>query len=105
MVGAEIQIKNPDSNIFLGVEAKVKINTSVAKQVLVVPIEVVNSDKEGDFVYVVEDGVLMKRSIVTGISSDSYCEVKEGLNEGDQVVSNVTVDMVEGMSVTAVSEY
>ena len=105
VVGAEIQIKNPDSNIFLGVEAKVKINTSVAKQVLVVPIEVVNSDKEGDFVYVVEDGVLMKRSIVTGISSDSYCEVKEGLNEGDQVVSNVTVDMVEGMSVTAVSEY
>ncbi|MDE6748982.1 MAG: efflux RND transporter periplasmic adaptor subunit [Lachnospiraceae bacterium] len=105
VVGAEIQIKNPDSNIFLGVEAKVKINTSVAKQVLVVPIEVVNSDKEGDFVYVVEDGVLMKRSIVTGISSDSYCEVKEGLNEGDQVVSNVTVDMVEGMTVTAVSEY
>lgn len=105
VVGAEIQIKNPDSNIFLGVEAKVKINTSVAKQVLVVPIEVVNSDKEGDFVYVVEDGVLLKKRIVTGISSDSYCEVKEGLNEGNQVVSNVTVDMVEGMAVTVVSEY
>lgn len=104
VVSAEIQIKNPDSNIFLGVEAKVKINTSVAKQVLVVPIEVVNSDKEGDFVYVAEDGILLKKRIVTGISSDSYCEVKEGLNEGEQVVSNVTVDMVEGMAVTAVSE-
>lgn len=105
VVGAEIQIKNPDSNIFLGVEAKIKINTSVAKQALVVPIEVVNSDKEGEFVYVVEEGILQKRRIVTGISSDSYCEVKEGLNEGEQVVSNVTVDMVEGMAVTAVSEY
>lgn len=105
VVGAEIQIKNPDSDIFLGVEAKVKINTSVAKQVLVVPIEVVNSDKEGDFVYAVEDGILLKKRIVTGISSDNYCEVKEGLNEGDQVVSNVTVDMVEGMTVTAVMEY
>lgn len=105
VVGAEIQIKNPDSDIFLGVEAKVKINTSVAQQVLVVPIEVVNSDKEGDFVYAVEDGILMKKRIVTGISSDSYCEIKEGLNEGDQVVSSVTVDMVEGMTVTAVMEY
>lgn len=104
VVGAEIQIKNPDSNIFLGVEAKVKINTSVAKQVLVVPIEVVNSDKEGDFVYAVEDGILLKKRIVTGISSDSYCEVKEGLNEGDQVVSNVTVEMTEGMAVTAILE-
>ena len=105
VVGAEIQIQNPDSDIFLGVEAKVKINTSVAQQVLVVPIEVINSDKEGDFVYAVEDGILLKKRIVTGISSDSYCEIKEGLNEGDQVVSNVTVDMVEGMTVTAVMEY
>lgn len=104
VVGAEIQIKNPDSNIFLGVEAKVKVNTAIAEQVLVVPLEVVNSDKEGDFVYVVEDGVLLKRRIVTGISSDNYCEVKEGLNEGDQVVGNVAVDMIEGMAVTAVPE-
>lgn len=104
VVGAEIQIKNPDSNIFLGVEAKVKVNTAVAKQVLVVPLEVVNSDKEGDFVYVVEDGVLIKKRIVTGISSDNYCEVKEGLDEGAQVVGNVTVDMIEGMAVTAVLE-
>lgn len=104
VIGAEIQIKNPDANIFLGVEAKVKINTAFVGQTLVVPIEVVNSDKEGDFVYVAEDGILMKRRIVTGISSDSFCEVKEGLNEGEQVVGNVTVDMAEGMAVMAVPE-
>ncbi|MCM1263390.1 MAG: efflux RND transporter periplasmic adaptor subunit [Butyrivibrio sp.] len=104
VVSAEIEIKNPDANIFLGVEAKVKINTAFASGVPIVPIEVINSDKEGDFVYVVEEGILQKRRIVTGISSDNYSEIKEGLSEGEQVVHSVSADMVEGMIVTPVIE-
>ena len=104
VVGAEIEIENPDSGIFLGVEAKVAVNTAFSENTLVVPIEVLNSDKEGDFVYVVENGTLAKKRVVTGISSDSYCEILEGLSEGMQIVSNVTVDMEEGMAVTAVPQ-
>lgn len=102
MVGADIRIENPDDNLFLGVEAKVAVHTAKAEQVLVVPMEVINSDKKGDFVYVAENGILVKKRIVTGIASDSYYEVREGLEEGDQVVSIVTEDMEEGMSVNAV---
>lgn len=104
VVGADIKIENPDSNIFLGVEAKVSVNTAFAGQALAVPIEVINSDKDGDFVYAVENGILTKKRVTTGISSDSYCEIAEGLNEGEQIVSNVTVDMEDGMAVTAVPQ-
>lgn len=104
VVGADIKIENPDSNIFLGVEAKVAVNTASVSQVLAVPIEVINSDKEGDFVYAVENGALVKKRVVTGISSDTYCEIKEGLDDGAQIVSNVTVNMEEGMAVTAVPQ-
>lgn len=100
VVGTEIQIENPDSNIFLGVEAKVKVHTALAKQVLAVPIEVINSDKDGDFVYAVENNILTKKRIITGISSDTYCEIKEGLNEGDQIVSTISANLEEGMAVT-----
>ena len=102
VVGADIRIENPDSNIFLGVEAKVAVNTASSKQTLAVPIEVINSDKDGDFVYTVENGILTKKRIAAGVSSESYCEVLEGLNEGDMVVTNVTVNLEEGMAVTAV---
>lgn len=102
VVGVEIQIENPDSNIFLGVEAKVKVHTALAERVLTVPIEVINSDKDGDFVYVVENNILTKKRVVRGISSDMYCEIQEGLNEGDQVVSMVSTGLEEGMAVTAV---
>ena len=83
-------------------EAKVKVHTAKAEQALIVPIEVINSDKDGDFVYTVENGILTRKNIVTGISSDVYCEVKEGLTEGDQVAGNVGVGLGEGMAVTAV---
>lgn len=104
VVGVEIKIENPDSGIFLGVEAKVAVHTDMAEQVLVVPIEVINSDQEGSFVYAVENGILTKKRITTGISSNTLCEVTEGLNEGDQIVSNVVMGLEEGMAVTAIGE-
>ena len=104
VVGVEIRIDNPDSDIYLGVEAKVSVHTAHAEQVLIVPVEVINSDKSGDFVYAAENGILVRKNVVTGISSDSYCEIKEGLNEGDQIVGSISAYMEEGMAVTAIPQ-
>ena len=104
VVGVEIRIDNPDSDIYLGVEAKVSVHTAYAEQVLIVPVEVINSDKNGDFVYAAENGILVRKNVVTGISSDSYCEIKEGLNEGDQIIGSIAAYMEEGMAVTAVPQ-
>lgn len=101
-VGAEIRINNPDDNIYLGIEAKVLIDTNEAKQVLLLPVECVNADKEGDFVYTVENGIVVRKNVTTGISSDTYIEITGGLTEGEQVISSVTTGIVEGMPVTAV---
>ena len=54
----------------------------------------------GSFVYVVENGVVTRKDIVTGISSDTYTEILEGLSTGDAViVDSSTVE--EGMNVTS----
>ena len=102
VVRAEIHIKKPDSNIYLGVEAKVTIHTASAKSVITLPVEIVNADKQGDFCYVVENGVVVMRRLVTGISSDSMIEVKEGLKAGDQVIYDTSGMIMEGMNVMAV---
>lgn len=102
VVGAEVRINNPDEYIYLGIEAKVEIFTESASQILVLPVECVNADKEGDFVYTVENGVVVKKNVITGISSDTYIEIKEGLAEGEQVITSVTTGIEEGMPVTAV---
>ncbi len=102
VVRAEIHIIKPDSNIYLGVEAKVTIHTASAKNVITLPVEIVNADKQGDFCYVVENGVVVMRRLVTGISSDSMIEVKEGLKAGDQVIYDTSGMIMEGMNVMAV---
>ena len=41
---------------------------------------------------------------MTGISSDLYIEIKEGLSEGEQVVLEVSTGLFEGMTVMAMPE-
>ena len=105
VVGVDVGIEKPDENIFLGVEAKVYVHMAKAEGVVTVPIEVINSDREGDFVYVEENGVVAKKRITVGISSDSVSEVKEGLSEGDNIIMANGMEFEEGMAVTAIAQH
>lgn len=103
VVTAQIKIDNPDENIYLGLEAKVAVQGNEVKDVIVVPTECINSGQDGDFCYIVKDGVLMKKNVETGLASDSLTEIKSGLEFGDVVVSGgITTGLEEGMRVTAV---
>lgn len=104
VVGVDITIENPDDGIFLGVEAKVNVHTALAEGVVAIPIELVNSDREGDFVYVEDNGIVAKRRVTVGISSESVCEIKEGLEAGEKVISSSGEELEEGMPVTAIPQ-
>lgn len=102
VVNADIKILNPDENIFLGVEAKISVSTSKSEAALLVPFSAVNTDMEGSFVYAVENGIIVKKPVQTGISSDLDIEIIEGLKEGDQILTEVNSSIMEGMEVSAV---
>lgn len=102
VVDAEIDIINPDSNIILGVEAKTRIHTQKAQGVVILPYEYINSDTVGDFVYVVENGVVARREVETGITTDTEAEIKSGLQAGDQVITSLPTGVEVGMAVQAV---
>lgn len=87
-VMATVQINNPDDNIFLGVDAKVKIQAAEVKNVIILPTEAVNIGKDGTFCWVNEDGVMKKRSITTGVTSDECAEITQGIDEGEQVIAD-----------------
>lgn len=104
VLNADIHIDNPDDNIYLGIEGKVSIQAASVENVVLAPIECVNSDTEGDFCYVVEDNKVVRKELEVGIFADEYVEVKSGLKAGDKVIAEVTGDIVEGIVVTAVEE-
>lgn len=101
LISADIRIKNPDENIFLGVDAKVTIQAQKAENVVVLPSEVVNIGKDGSFCYVLEDGVITRKDITTGISSDDYVEVTDGIEADEQVIRDIG-SLQEGMTAQAV---
>ncbi len=101
-IQATVHLNHPDENIFLGVDAKVKILAAEAKDVVILPIEAVNIGKDGTFCWVSEDGVLAKRAITTGVASDECIEITEGIEVGEQVITDPGTHE-EGDKITIIS--
>jgi RND family efflux transporter MFP subunit len=102
MVDVEVAIQNPDDQIILGLDAKLVVHTRKSENALLVPIEAVNGDKDGDFLYVAENGVVVRKPVVCGISSDTEIEITEGITDQDQVILTSSGDIQEGMTVVVV---
>ena len=101
LISATVSIDQPDEDIFLGVDAKVKIYAEKAEDVVTLPAGVVNIGKAGSFCYVLKDGVITRQDITTGISSDDAVEVTDGIKAGDEVIEDLG-SLEEGIAAEAV---
>ena len=74
------------------------IVTEIRDSALVIPIQSVadstsgqkyTPDKDGfvQVVFVVDDAKVTARQVMTGIQSETHIEIKEGLAEGDEIVT------------------
>ena len=104
VVNAQIKIKNPDDKIILGVEASNKIHTDKAEGVLVLPFEYIGTDSEGDYVYVIENGVLVRKNVTLGLTNSTDAQIEEGLSEGDEIVTTDISTLEAGTKVGAVKD-
>jgi RND family efflux transporter MFP subunit len=107
MVTARVHINNPDANIYLGIEAKIKIFTVSLENVLLAPVSAVSVDNGGYFCYIIdENGLLEKKYIQVGVSTEDYIQITDGLSEGDEIVTSTYsgIDLEEGMAVTFVED-
>ena len=88
MATARVHIDNPDDNLIIGLDAKLKIELGKKTDVLKVPIAAVNSDSKGDFVYVFSKDKLQKKNMLRQeFLIKKNIEIIEGLKEGEKVVT------------------
>ncbi|MBQ7933271.1 MAG: hypothetical protein IJ327_00575 [Lachnospiraceae bacterium] len=104
MVGVEVNVLNPDEDIILGLDAKVLVYTDKAEDALLIPVEAINADRNGDFVYVIENNLIVRKDIVCGISSDTQTQVLEGITAEDVIVLSSLTAIEEGMPATVLPE-
>ena len=84
-----ITINDPDSNIIVGFDADIEIETGKFDGVPVVPIESLILEKTGSYVYKYNeaDSTVTKTLIKTGAISDTAYQVVSGVELGDSIVA------------------
>lgn len=87
MINIEIDLEKEEINkdIIIGSSVQVEFITSRANNQLVVDRRSLDEQLDGQFVFVIKEGIAVKTQIKTGMEVDDLVVVESGLNEGDLV--------------------
>lgn len=86
-----LDVDDPDNLLLPAMTARVEIVTDEKENALAVPISALKTDSTGSYVMVQlegagKDGISQeKRYVTTGIYSDEYVEILDGLSDGDRL--------------------
>jgi RND family efflux transporter MFP subunit len=98
---AEIDIPNPDGALRPGLYCTVELDIPRKTPSLLVPAEAIIFDASGLHVAVVEDGVVHMRKIHIVRDLGTAIEVDTGVSDGDEVVLNPPVELIDSSKVIA----
>jgi HlyD family secretion protein len=94
-------IENPGRELIPGTNVDAEIRTAVAESALVIPREALHHDTAGDYVLVVNNGVLERCSVTTGVANVTQVQITGGLADGAAVVLPSEASLQAGERVTA----
>jgi HlyD family secretion protein len=82
-----------DINLLPGMSCRAEVFTQGEQSLLALPIKAIKTKEDNDadivenYVFVFKDGLAKKVEIKTGISDDTYQQIKEGLEIGDSIIT------------------
>lgn len=81
-----LDVEDPNNDLLPGMTARVEVMTSEKKDAVAVPIASLKTNANGSYVLVVKgDGSTEERPVKTGIYSDDYVEIVDGVTEGEKI--------------------
>lgn len=81
-----LDVEDPENLLLPAMTARIDISIANKKGVLAVPISALKTNRQGTYVILVkEDGTTEDKQVKTGIYSEEYVEITEGLSEGQEV--------------------
>ncbi len=85
-VEANLEPAKGDSGLLVGYSADMEIILESKNDALRIPSELLVDER---YVLIIEEGLIQKLEIVTGLSNWHFTEVVEGLEEGAEIISNI----------------
>jgi len=96
---ATMRLENADQALRIGMSGSVTIAVAGVKDAVAVPIEALVDDKDGQSVFVVVNGQLVKREVKTGVMTESEVQIAKGLDAGEIVALSSGTPLKAGMQV------
>lgn len=81
-----VYVENSDKNIRPGMNGEIKVGLDTVESAVIVPGSSVLEKEDRKVVYVVEDSKAFEKEVTTGLDTGDYVEIKEGLNEEEEVI-------------------
>ncbi len=82
----KISIDNKEKTLMPGMFAKLIFNLNSRQDSLIIPREAVVTLGDENYVFIVENGVALKRNVVLGIDTGREIEIVEGVKQGDRLI-------------------
>ncbi len=99
VLDVEIEL-NPGTSIKAGFDVECKVLSQELKDVLTLSFDTLIKENEKDYVYLVdEDNKIKKVEVVLGAKADFDSVVLSGISEGDRVIINPDLTLLEGTKV------
>ena len=97
----EAEVPNGDGLLKPGQFATVRITQAKAENAIVVPVSAVKTVGDVNSVFIVKDGVAREQFVQTGLLEGQTIQIKQGVNEGDMVVTGNVAAVTDGVMVRA----
>lgn len=95
-----VSVDNDKGELIAGGYAKVNVELQSGRtQTIPVPAEALTLDKDGAYVFIVQEGKASMRRVETGLRTPIAVDVISGLNEGDTVITSGLISIRQGSSV------
>ena len=94
-----LSLSGADARVLIGMKGDATIEVSREESVTRIPVEALFDEGGETFVYVVEDGKLVRTTVEVGVLTETSVEIVSGVEPGDEVALSSATEFEDGMSV------
>ncbi len=83
----KVEVPNPQGLLMAGTFARATAVIQRQTGVVTVPRDTVLEDQQGEYVLTVEDGVVQRQAVITGLNNETDITITDGLSEGTRIIA------------------
>lgn len=100
----ELSIDDAEKMLKIGMYMKLKIELDSEEKVLAVPSEAIQDFYGEKIVFINKNGIAETRPVITGVTSENYTEILDGIEDGEEIIVKGITKLRDGDSIKIISE-